>query len=107
MTIAYKKVVLFVAMTLAVVASLIIWLRYNEDNSYKRRGKELINKIEAFRNEHNRLPNAITELQLEEPMNDGPYYEKKDSINYIVFFNIGFDESKTYFSETKQWKDEP
>ena len=27
-------------------------------------------------------------------MNQGPYYEKKDSVNYIIYFNIGFDEAK-------------
>jgi hypothetical protein len=40
-------------------------------------------------------------------MGEGPYYEKKDSLNYVVFFNIGFDNTKTYYSETKEWKNEP
>ena len=35
-------------------------------------------------------------------MNQGPYYEKKDSVNYIIYFNIGFDEAKIYYSETKK-----
>jgi hypothetical protein len=53
------------------------------------------------------LPNTVEELGLVEPMNEGPYYEKKDSLSYIVYFNIGFDNTKTYSSETKKWKDEP
>ena len=34
-------------------------------------------------------------------MNQGPYYEKKDSVNYIIYFSIGFDEVKIYYFETK------
>jgi hypothetical protein len=40
-------------------------------------------------------------------MNQGPYYEKKDSVNYIIYFNIGFDEAKIYYSETKKWVNKP
>ena len=34
---------------------------------------------------------------------DYTYYEKKDSVNYIIYFTIGFDEAKIYYSETKKW----
>ena len=40
-------------------------------------------------------------------MNQGPYYEKKDSVNYIIYFSIGFDEVKIYYSETKKWVNKP
>ncbi len=34
----------------------------------------------------------------------GPYYKKKDSMNYIVYFLIGFDhEPYTYNSDKKEW----
>jgi len=101
---AYKKIVLF---ALLFFMFLFIWLRYNEDNQYEKRGKELISKVEEFRNREGRLPNTISELGLIEPMNEGPYYQKKDTLHYVVFFNIGFDNLKTYYSETKKWKYEP
>ena len=84
----------------------IVLIRHKEDRDYEKRGKDLIDKIEAFRQKQNRLPNIVAELGLEEPMNDGPYYEKRDSVNYIVFFNIGFDNAKIYYSEFNLWKDE-
>lgn len=106
MKIVYRKVGLFLVVILIIAASVIIWLRHTEDNSYKKRGDELIKKIEIFRHDRNRLPNTVTELGLQEPMNEGPYYQKKDSTNYVVFFNISFDNAKVYSSKTKQWKDE-
>ncbi len=40
-------------------------------------------------------------------MGEGPYYEKIDSLKYIVYFNIGFDNTLTYYSESKDWKENP
>ncbi|MGG5577256.1 hypothetical protein ACPDHL_07945 [Myroides sp. C15-4] len=107
MKVIYKKVFLFFALKLVIVTLVIFWFRNKENDSYKNQGEELVNKIEIFRSEHNRVPNTVEELGLVEPMNEGPYYEKKDSLSYIVYFNIGFDNTKTYSSETKKWKDEP
>lgn len=81
-------------------------LQKQESNSYYKRGSVLIDKIETFRYTEKRLPDNVNELGLEEPMNDGPYYEKKDSANYIIFFNIGFDNTKIYYSDKKEWTDE-
>ncbi|MRI63205.1 hypothetical protein EDM00_04245 [Ornithobacterium rhinotracheale] len=92
---------------MAVVIFVFLWLRNKENDNYKNQGEELINKIEIFRSEHNRLPNSVNELGLVEPMNEGPYYEKKDSLSYIIYFNIGFDNTKTYSSKTKKWQDTP
>jgi len=33
------------------------------------------------------------------------YYEKKDSLNYIVWFAKSSEEVKTYYSDTKKWED--
>ena len=76
-----------------------------EDCDYRQRGALLINKIEMFRQIKKQLPENVRELGLDEPMDQGPYYKKIDSVNYIVFFNIGFDhEVKIYFSNKKEWE---
>lgn len=102
-----KKVIFTFTIILVILTIMFFLLRSKENASYKNLGEELISKIEAFRTDYNRLPNSIDELGLVEPMSEGPYYEKKDSLNYIVYFNIGFDNAITYFSETKKWKDLP
>lgn len=100
------KIILLVSLLFISFFIAIIWLRNNENNNYEKRGAFLIKKIETYRQIENRLPKTLKELGVEEPMNDGPYYEKTDSLNYKVFFNIGFDNSKVYYSKTKNWKDE-
>lgn len=76
------------------VSLIILLLIYKENQTYENKGEYLINKIENFRIKNKRLPNTVLELGEKEPMNQGPYYEKKDSVNYIIYFNIGFDEAK-------------
>lgn len=102
----YKKIIIWVVVVVIIMALSVFYLRYQEDKKYERQGAELVNKIEAFKKEHHRLPNSFSELGLEEPMGTGPYYEKMDSLNYIVYFNIGFDDTKVYYSKSKEWKNE-
>ena len=92
---------------LAIVLIIILLLIYEENRTYENKGEYLINKIENFRIKNKRLPNTVLELGEKEPMNQGPYYEKKDSVNYIIYFSIGFDEAKIYYSETKKWVNKP
>ena len=92
---------------LAIVLIIILLLIYEENRTYENKGEYLINKIENFKIKNKRLPNTILELGEKEPMNQGPYYEKKDSVNYIIYFTIGFDEAKIYYSETKKWVNKP
>lgn len=102
------KIILSGIIVLLVLAfSLVLYFRYVENKKYEKQGIELVIKVEEYRKQNSRLPNSVTDLGLAEPMGVGPYYEKKDSLNYVVFFNIGFDNTKTYYSKTKEWKDEP
>ena len=102
-----KKTILSILIVISILISVIICFRYIENDNYLKRGDELINKIELYRKQYNMLPEDISELGVKESMSDGPYYEKQDSMHYVVFFTIGFDESKVYSSETKKWGNEP
>lgn len=103
----YIKIGFITTIVLVILVFILFGLSYQENKNYEKRGKILIDKIETYRKIENKLPNDVQDLGINEPMNDGPYYEKKDSINYIVYFNIGFDNMKVYYSNTKRWKDEP
>lgn len=97
---------LLVVSVLIVLVIVALFLHSDERNEYKKRGTYLIDKIETFRQSEHRLPNSFEELGLEEPMSVGPYYEKIDSVNYVVFFAIGFDETLIYYSDKKEWKEQ-
>ncbi|NCC99668.1 MAG: hypothetical protein EOL95_08230 [Bacteroidia bacterium] len=102
-----KNKIIIIFCTLIVFVFALNVLRYQKNKDYQKRGSLLIDKIETFRQLEKRLPNDVKELGLEEPMNDGPYYERKNSVTYVVFFNIGFDNTIIYYSNKKEWIYEP
>ena len=101
------KIGLIALISLSVVILGIYYaLSKQQEKEYENKGAILIQKVENFRTIEKRLPENLTELGVEEPMDEGPYYEKLDSLNYKVYFNIGFDNSKVYYSELQEWKQE-
>lgn len=98
-----KGLIIIFFLTIVVIS----YLRFIENENYKNKGKELIEKIEEYKQKHGKLPENLSDLGVIEAMGEGPYYEKIDSINYIVYFNIGFDNRKVYYSYLKKWVDEP
>jgi len=96
------KTSVLVVSILIITFFVIYGLQKQENNNYYKRAIVLIDKIEAFKYAEKRLLNNVNELGLEENMNDGPYYEKKDSISYMIFFNIGFDNIRIYHSDKKE-----
>lgn len=102
-----KKILIKIGLlviSILIAFTIVLFIQNNEKNNYQKCGAFLIDKIETFRQTENRLPNSVEELGLEEPMNSGPYYERKDSVNYVIFFTIGFDEMLIYYSDKKEWK---
>lgn len=91
-------------LSILLVFNIVLILQNIERNNYQKFGAYLIDKIETFRQTENRLPNSVEELGLEEPMNSGPYYKRKDSVNYVIFFTVGFDETFIYYSDKKEWR---
>lgn len=104
-----KKTYITATIILLIIFSFafLYWMIYYQEKTYEKKGNLLVKQIETYKEIENKLPNNLNDLGLEEPMNEGPYYEKIDSINYKVYFNIGFDDSKVYYSKLKEWKNEP
>ena len=102
-----KKIILTLVLFILIITVVYLYLSYLENQKYEKQGAKLIAKIEVYRKQNNRLPKSINDVGLVESMNEGPFYERIDNFNYIIFFNIGFDNKKTYYSQIKEWKDEP
>ncbi len=100
----FKKVILIVLMLILAILSIVLYLRQREDKKYEECGNVLINKIESFKKQKGYFPFSVSDLGINEEMGEGPYYAKMDSITYIVYFNIGFDNTKTYYSKLKKWQ---
>lgn len=67
-------------------------------------GNEVAVKVERFRNEKGRLPNSLNEIGIEETESGPIFYERENDTKYILWFGTELGESKTYDSDTKQWK---
>jgi glycogen debranching enzyme len=80
------------------------YFSYSEKKEYKRKGNELITKVERFREAHGKLPESVDDIYLTKEMGEGPYYQKIDDTTYTVYFNIGFDNTFTYQSAKGEWE---
>ena len=102
-----KKVILGIFILVIICFTTIRLLGYLEYKSYKDKGAVLVEKVEEYKAKHNKLPKSEEDIDFTFEMGNGPFYEKIDSLRYIVYFSIGFDEYFTYSSETKEWENTP
>lgn len=78
-----------------------------EESRYRKNASSLIEAIEQFRSAEGRLPDCVAEMGIEETDGWGPYYEKKDSCFYEVYYCIGFDDYYVFSSKDSLWKWKP
>ena len=80
------------------------FMQYREYSNYKARIEALIHKIDSFNVANNKLPESLRDINIEESMCEGPYYNKVDSNEYEIYFSFGFDEYMIYNSKNKAIK---
>ncbi|MCT8341269.1 hypothetical protein MG296_14500 [Flavobacteriaceae bacterium TK19130] len=64
--------------------------------------ESIIQKVEKFKSENQRLPENVSEIELKETTESEAFYSKTSDSTYTVWYAIGFD-SNVYTSETKEW----
>ena len=87
---------------LAIFIAYILYMHFTSDNKLIQQGNEIVKQIELFKLEKGRLPNNLVEIGIVET-EANPFYEKRSDLDYIVFFNIGFDDILVYSSNSKRW----
>jgi hypothetical protein len=72
-----------------------------------KKGNNVINKIECYRDKYGRLPDSLIEVNIEsfEELCLIYYYQKQDSIHYTISFGLSLGESKIYYSDAQAWED--
>ena len=73
------------------------------ENKREKYAELIIEKVEQFKTEKNRLPKNVSEIGLVELENSKAFYERKTDSTYIVWFGLSIGESKTYNSSKKEW----
>ena len=68
-----------------------------------RLGNEIVSRTEAFRSSHERLPESLKDVGMEDP-DSRVYYDKLSETEYRVWFGLSsVGESETFDSRTKKW----
>lgn len=101
------KRVIIIALILVISSALIYFLlhRNSREDILKKRGDELIEKIEKYKFEQGVLPDNLAAIGVNETDDFPLYYQKYDSLNYIIWFGTSLGESITYFSDSKRWEE--
>ncbi len=68
-----------------------------------RDGNKIVEKIENYKSINNELPSSLEDIGIKETMEGPFFYEKKDSIYYMIWFGTYVGESMYYYSDTKEW----
>jgi hypothetical protein len=76
------------------------------NNERQEYAEMLIEKVETFKKENNRLPKDVSELGLTEKMDSPAFYQMQTDSTYMVWYGLSVGESKVYRSSTKKWTEE-
>lgn len=68
-----------------------------------KEGNKIVEEVEKFKEDNGRVPNSLSEIGYQENMEGPLYYEKRDSVNYVLWFGTSLGESVTYSSTLKEW----
>src|SRR5882672_8257446 len=90
----------------------ISYQRNKEIHDLVRQGNDLVQKVEAYKKAHYKIPQCLEDMRLNLP-DDCPlnYNVTRDSVNYVISFQTGlwfnstFFQSKAYYSDSKEWID--
>jgi len=102
-----RKVLIIIIISILVIAGIVYWPTFQqarEINSMKKQACYLINKVEAYKKEHHKLPQYMDDMNLNLPDSyPFSYAITKDSSVYVVGFQIAPFESMVYYSDSKTW----
>lgn len=102
------KVLTISAICLIVMIGIVVYLpiyeRNKEISDLKQKANYLIQKVEAYKLKHHKLTQYENDMNLSLP-DDYPisYAITKDSLVYVVGFEIAPFESMVYHSDSKTW----
>ncbi len=102
-----KSRTIFILIGFAVIVLLLLILFRGKirERRLMKEGNEIISDVENYKIKKGTLPSSASGIGREE--GDGyhnAYYQKLDSLHYIVAFGVDFDESAIYYSDSKKWE---
>lgn len=100
----FRFLVAFFVLLLLFFSFWFLYLKDFEERKLINESNTVIHKIENFKNERSRLPNSLSEIGTAETEHGPIFYEKRSELDYIIYFNIGFDDVRVYYSNKQHWE---
>ncbi len=100
-----KKI--FAIITIAMLLFFILFFIFKDEREKELtdKGDQIIEKIEAFRQEHHKIPKTLNEVGFTN--DDGAnmlFYDVYNDTTFTLSFIMSMDYNKTYYSDVKQWE---
>lgn len=102
----YRAVFLATCVPVLLGIAVLLWLSqpvWMANHRELRTGRNIITKVELFKNKEARLPESLEELGINDPDLD-VYYQKISSEEYQVWFGTSLGESEVFNSRTRKWE---
>ncbi len=100
-----KKYIIAFTTLLIFIIGYILLFKETRENTLIKEGDKIVEKVICYYTKNNRLPNTLTEIDIEEKIEGPIFYKKKDSINFILWFGTELGESRIYYSDIKKWEE--
>lgn len=75
---------------------------YYEDEQIEE-GNKIVERIETYKLNKGYLPATLEEVDKKSDSEGTFYYERSDSVNYVLWFGTSLGEGMYYYSDTKTW----
>ena len=87
---------------IGILAIFFLYFRNAKDREIIARGNMIVQQIDNFNQKEGYLPNSLDDLGIKD---ENLFYNKWDSMHYMVWYGASLGESITYYSDSKKWKD--
>lgn len=101
-----KLLYIIIIILLSLISFWYYYLRNAREIRLLNEGKEVVKKIEVYKEKYHKLPDSLETIGIHEDENTALYlnYNKYDSVNYSVWIGLSSEESRFYYSDSQRWE---
>jgi len=106
-TTASRRVYIFVALFLLIPVILIVVVLLPDRLIYASKfnaGNKAVSRVESFKRNRGRLPEALDEVGIEDSESSQVHYTRQSATEYTVWFGTTLGDCMTYDSRSEKWE---
>jgi len=98
------KILKIVFYIIILLLSIYIILFIGNSIKVKNNANNIISEVERYKNQFDSLPNSLKDIGIFEKLEGPVFYQKEDSLNYIIWYGTFLGESNVYYSKDGFWR---